>query len=103
MADTDFEKRQKMLDLAISQITKEFGKGAIMKLGAEGVIIDIPSISTGCLSLDLATGVGGNAPWTDCGNFWNGVFGENDAGPACVRLRRKKRMALWRLLTQNMP
>jgi recombination protein RecA len=59
MADSDFEKRKKMLDLAISQITKEFGKGAIMKLGAEGVIIDVPAISTGCLSLDLATGVGG--------------------------------------------
>ncbi|MBD3307373.1 recombinase RecA [candidate division KSB3 bacterium] len=59
MTDTDFEKRQKMLDVAVSQITKQYGKGAIMKLGAEGVIIDIPSISTGCLSLDLATGVGG--------------------------------------------
>lgn len=59
MADSDFEKRQKMLDLAVAQITKEFGKGAIMKLGAEGVIIDIPAISTSCLSLDLATGVGG--------------------------------------------
>ncbi|MCP4405991.1 MAG: recombinase RecA [bacterium] len=59
MAGNDFEKRQKTLDLAISQITKQFGKGAIMKLGAEGVIIDIPAISTGCLSLDLATGVGG--------------------------------------------
>jgi len=59
MAGSDLEKRQKMLDLAISQITKEFGKGAIMKLGAEGMIIDIPAISTGCLSLDLATGVGG--------------------------------------------
>jgi recombination protein RecA len=59
MADSDLEKRKKMLDLAVSQITKEFGKGAIMKLGAEGVIIDVPAISTGCLSLDLATGVGG--------------------------------------------
>jgi recombination protein RecA len=59
MAESDLDKRKKMLDLAISQITKEFGKGAIMRLGAEGVIIDIPSISTGCLSLDLATGVGG--------------------------------------------
>ena len=59
MADNDLEKRQKMLDLAVSQITKQFGKGSIMKLGAEGVIIDIPAISTGCLSLDLATGVGG--------------------------------------------
>ncbi|GAK54424.1 protein recA [Candidatus Moduliflexus flocculans] len=57
--NSDFEKRQKMLDVAISQIIKQHGKGAIMKLGAEGVIIDIPAISTGCLSLDLATGVGG--------------------------------------------
>ncbi len=59
MAGKDLAQRQKMLDLAVSQITKQFGKGAIMKLGAEGVIIDIPAISTGCLSLDLATGVGG--------------------------------------------
>ena len=59
MADSDLEKRKKMLDLAVAQIIKEFGKGAIMKLGAEGVIIDVPAISTGCLSLDLATGVGG--------------------------------------------
>ena len=59
MADSDLEKRKKMLDLAVSQIIKEFGKGAIMRLGAEGVIIDVPAISTGCLSLDLATGVGG--------------------------------------------
>lgn len=59
MSENDLEKRKKMLDLAVSQITKEYGKGAIMKLGAEGVIIDVPSISTGCLSIDLATGVGG--------------------------------------------
>src|SRR5512136_933841 len=58
-AENDFEKRKKMLDLAVSQIIKEYGKGAIMRLGAEGVIIDVPAISTGCLSLDLATGVGG--------------------------------------------
>ncbi len=57
--NTDFEKRQKMLDIAIAQIIKQHGKGSIMRLGAEGVIIDIPAISTGCLSLDLATGVGG--------------------------------------------
>ncbi len=59
MAGNDLEQRKKMLDIAISQITKQFGKGSIMKLGTEGVIIDIPAISTGCLSLDLATGVGG--------------------------------------------
>ncbi len=59
MAANDLEQRKKMLDLAISQITKQFGKGSIMKLGAEGIIIEIPAISTGCLSLDIATGVGG--------------------------------------------
>ena len=59
MADNDLEKRKKTLDVAIAQIIKDFGKGAIMRLGTEGVINDIPAISTGCLSLDLATGVGG--------------------------------------------
>ena len=50
--------REKVLDLAVSQIEKQFGKGAIMKLG-EGKIVAIESISTGALSLDIALGVGG--------------------------------------------
>jgi recombination protein RecA len=47
------------LEVAITQIEKNFGKGAIMRLGAEGVAEGIQIISTGSLSLDIATGVGG--------------------------------------------
>lgn len=59
MNNQDFEKRSKALDLAISQINKQFGKGAIMKLGQEEMVENIPVIPTGCFSLDLALGVGG--------------------------------------------
>ena len=51
--------RERALDLAVSQIEKQFGKGAIMKLGAGALLPDIPVISTGSLGLDLALGVGG--------------------------------------------
>jgi recombination protein RecA len=47
------------IDMAISQIEKSFGKGAIMRLGAEGVAEGIQVIPTGSLTLDIATGVGG--------------------------------------------
>ncbi len=51
--------RTRALDLAVSQIEKQFGKGAIMKLGEEAIVQDIPVISTGSLTLDLALGIGG--------------------------------------------
>jgi recombination protein RecA len=50
--------RNKAVDLAISQIERQFGKGAIMRLGGTDKI-DVPVISTGALSLDIALGVGG--------------------------------------------
>ncbi len=50
--------KSKALELALAQIEKQFGKGSIMKLG-QGVKADIPVISTGALSLDMALGVGG--------------------------------------------
>ncbi len=50
--------RERAVDQAISQIEKQFGRGSIMKLG-EDKSIDIPAISTGSLTLDLALGVGG--------------------------------------------
>ena len=56
MSEKDDKKRA--LDLALSQIEKQYGKGAIMKLGAEEKV-DVPAISTGSLSLDIALGVGG--------------------------------------------
>jgi recombination protein RecA len=52
-------EKGKSVDLAISQIEKQFGRGSIMKLGKEGAIMDIPVISTGSLALDSALGVGG--------------------------------------------
>jgi len=53
------KEKGKSIDLAISQIEKQFGRGSIMKLGKEGAIIDIPVISTGSLALDAALGLGG--------------------------------------------
>ncbi len=55
----DDKDHERALDLAVSQIEKQFGKGAIMKMGADAIIADIPSISTGSLTLDLALGIGG--------------------------------------------
>ena len=52
-------KKAKALELAITQIDRQFGKGSIMKLGDEHVPTMENSISTGCLSLDVALGVGG--------------------------------------------
>jgi recombination protein RecA len=51
--------RDKAIDLAVSQIEKQFGKGAIMRLGEGGLIKDLPVISTGSLGLDIALGIGG--------------------------------------------
>jgi recombination protein RecA len=51
--------REKAIDLALSQIEKQFGKGAIMRLGNDQPLPDVDAISTGSLSLDLALGVGG--------------------------------------------
>ena len=55
--DQDKEKK-KALDAAISQIDQNFGKGSVMKLG-QNQVLDIESVSTGSLSLDLALGIGG--------------------------------------------
>src|SRR5918993_710233 len=57
MAEKDDKKRA--LDLALSQIEKQYGKGAIMKLGDAEAPADIPAISSGSLGLDIALGVGG--------------------------------------------
>lgn len=55
---TDTGKKDQALEHAVSQIERQFGKGAIMRLGSS-VTLDVPVISTGSLSLDLALGVGG--------------------------------------------
>jgi len=53
------DERKRNLDLAIAQIEKDFGKGSIMRLGERSALVPVTVISTGCLSLDAALGVGG--------------------------------------------
>lgn len=53
------EDREKALAEAMSKIQKQFGKGSVMKLGDDNARLNIEAISTGCMSLDLATGIGG--------------------------------------------
>lgn len=52
-------EKEKALEIALSQIEKQFGKGAIMKLGDAGAKISVSVIPTGCIELDYALGVGG--------------------------------------------
>jgi len=56
---TKDNKKTKALELAIAQVDRQFGKGAIMRMGADHPVLLDNSISTGCLSLDVALGVGG--------------------------------------------
>jgi recombination protein RecA len=53
------DERQKLLEAAISQIEKSFGKGSIMRLGSRDVLVPVSVIPSGCLSIDAALGVGG--------------------------------------------
>lgn len=53
------DDKDKALEAALQQIQKQFGQGAIMKLGDENAKMNIEAISTGSMSLDLATGIGG--------------------------------------------
>ncbi|MGA9527484.1 MAG: recombinase RecA [Terriglobales bacterium] len=59
MADSRTDERNKAIDLAFSQIEKQFGKGSIMRLGSKEAIVPISVISTGAISFDAALGVGG--------------------------------------------
>src|SRR5262245_12904755 len=54
----DRSERNRAIDIAIANIEKQFGKGSIMRLG-EKKVVDVPAISTSCLSLDAAIGIGG--------------------------------------------
>jgi recombination protein RecA len=55
----DLKERTKAIDMAVGQIEKQFGKGAIMRLGQKGSIAPVESISTGAISIDYALGIGG--------------------------------------------
>jgi recombination protein RecA len=81
MADEKAEKGR-AIDLALSQIEKQFGKGSIMKLGSKGAVVPISVISTGALSFDAALGVGG---------FPRGrvveIFGPESSGKTTIALQ----------------
>ena len=57
--ETTKDGKKQALELALTQIEKQFGKGAIMKLGGADIPADVPAISTGSLTLDMALGIGG--------------------------------------------
>ena len=57
--NTTMSEKDKALEAAMAQIQKQFGKGSIMKLGDDTAHMNIGAISTGSISLDIATGIGG--------------------------------------------
>ncbi|PKR58272.1 recombinase RecA [Thalassospira lohafexi] len=59
LVDKDTMDKQKALEAALGQIERAFGKGSIMKLGQRDSAVDISSISTGSLGLDIGLGIGG--------------------------------------------
>ncbi len=81
MADEKTEKGR-AIDLTMSQIEKQFGKGSIMKLGSKGAAVPISVISTGAISFDAALGVGG---------FPRGrvveIFGPESSGKTTIALQ----------------
>ena len=82
MADEKAE-RGRAIDLALSQIEKQFGKGSIMRLGSREGSANGGIIPTGSLSLDAALGVGGMPRGTRGRNFRPGVERQDDSGAAC--------------------
>ncbi|RMH16292.1 MAG: DNA recombination/repair protein RecA, partial [Gemmatimonadetes bacterium] len=53
------EQKQKALATALTQIERAYGKGAIMRMGADGARVEIEAIPTGAVNLDAAIGIGG--------------------------------------------
>src|ERR1035438_8976112 len=81
MADESTEK-SRALDLTLSQIEKQYGKGTIMRLGGKEALVGIDVISTGALSLDAALGVGG----LPCGRIIE-IFGPEASGKTTLALQ----------------
>jgi recombination protein RecA len=74
--------RERAIDLAVTQIERQFGKGAIMKLGEGTALPDVASIPTGSIGLDLALGVGG----VPCGRVVE-IYGPEASGKTTLALQ----------------
>ena len=72
--DLNREEKMKALDAALTQIEKAYGKGSVMKLGDSGANMNIETVPTGSISLDIALGLGGRAEGKDCGDLWSRVL-----------------------------
>ncbi len=78
----DEKERSRALELALSQIEKQFGKGSILRLGSKDAIVPVSVISTGSISLDAAMGVGGFPR----GRI-NEIFGPESSGKTTIALQ----------------
>src|SRR5256712_12155111 len=83
MAEVKSDRRQ-ALDLAIAQIERQFGKGAVMRLGSGAPLEEVAVIPTGALSLDAALGIGGVPPRRGRGKYVPGASGPANPGPPLV-------------------
>src|SRR5919199_279218 len=73
---SDNMDRQKALEAALAQIDRAFGKGSAMKLGSRETV-EIETISTGSLGLDIALGIGGLPRGPGVEGYWAGNSGKN--------------------------
>ena len=78
----DEKDRARALDIALSQIEKQFGKGSILRLGSKDAIVPVSVISTGSISLDSALGVGGVPRGRICE-----IFGPESSGKTTMALQ----------------
>jgi len=78
----DEKERARALDIALSQIEKQFGKGSILRLGSKDAIVPVSVISTGSISLDAALGVGGVPRGRICE-----IFGPESSGKTTIALQ----------------
>jgi len=78
----DEKERARALELALSQIEKQFGKGSILRLGSKDAIVPVAVISTGSISLDAALGVGGVPRGRVCE-----IYGPESSGKTTIALQ----------------